>query len=599
MSLHWMDIAIIFTYIIGVIIAGVLLSRKASENMESYFLGANTIPWYVLGISNGSSMFDVTGTMFGVYVLFTYGLKSTWFLFLWPAFNQIFMMVYLSKWIRRSKVMTGGEWIKTRFGIGTGAELCSISIVVFAISSAICLIALSFVGIGKFASIFFPWDLPPQIYALVFIGATTVYVIFGGMYSVVLTDVFQYIMMTIVSICIGVIAINKVSPDMIASVAPDGWSDIFFGVNLNLDWSSKLPALSDKIASEGFICFAYIVLMALWQGVFKSMAGPGPNYDMQRILSTRSPRDAALMSGSSSIFVMFPRYFLMAGIAALAFGYFIPELSQMGTDVDFEQVMPMVIGRFLPIGLTGVMLAGLLAAFMSTFDSTVNSAAAYLVNDIYKKYINKNASQSRYVLIGYAASIIIVIAGIIFGYYSDSILQIMLWLISGLYAGFAPPNVIRWHWWRFNGYGYFAGMISGIIMAVVYPKMFPELTAINAFPFIFFGSGLIAIIASLMTKPTEQAVLIEFYRSVRPWGFWGPIRKKVIEQDPDFNAKNSFGCTVIALAVGITWQISIAAIPTYAAFSMWSGMLISMCVFFVCSIVLKFTWYDRLEKDED
>lgn len=597
MALHWVDISIICLYIVGVVIAGMILSRKASENIGSYFLGGNTIPWYMLAISNGSSMFDVTGTMFGVYVLFTYGLKSTWFLFLWPAFNQIFMMVYISKWIRRSNVLTGSEWIKTRFGTGTGAELCSISIVVFALSSAVCMIALAFVGIGKFASVFFPWDVPPQVYAFIFVGATTIYVIFGGMYSVVLTDILQYIMMTIVSLCIGFIAITKVQPGMISSIVPQGWGDIFFGAKLGLDWSSRLPALNEKIASEGFVCFAYVILMALWQGVFKSMAGPGPNYDMQRILATRSPRDSALMSGSSSLFVMFPRYFLMAGIAALAFGYFIPELREMGPDVDFEQIMPMVIGKFLPVGLVGVMLAGLLAAFMSTFDSTVNSAAAYLVNDIYKKYISKQARQSTYVLIGYASSIIIVVMGIIFGFYSNSILQIMLWLIAGLYAGFAPPNVIRWHWWRFNGYGYFAGMISGIIMAVVYPRMFPDLTAINAFPFIFFGSGIIAIIASLMTKPTDEKVLIDFYRSVRPWGFWGPVRKKVMEQDPDFKTDNSTGHTVTALAAGIVWQLSIAAIPTYAAFRMWKGALVSAGVFLVCSAILKITWYDRLENN--
>jgi Na+/proline symporter len=598
-NLHWIDIAIICLYVVGVIVAGVILSRKASENIGSYFLGGNKIPWFLLAVSNGSSMFDVTGTMFGVYVLFTYGFKSLWFLFLWPAFNQIFMMVYLSKWIRRSNVLTGSEWIKTRFGKGTGAELCSISIVVFAISSAICLIALAFVGVGKFASVFLPWDIPPQVYAFVFVGATTIYVIFGGMYSVVLTDIVQYVMMTIVSVTIGIIAINKVDPQIVSSVVPAGWKNVFFGAKLNLDWSASLPALNEKIASDGFIIFAYVILMSLWQGVFKSMAGPGPNYDMQRILATRSPKDSALMSGSSSLVVMLPRYFLMAAIAALAFGYFIPELQEMGTDVDFEQIMPMVIGRFLPIGLVGVMLAGLLAAFMSTFDSTVNSAAAYLVNDIYKKYIHKNAPQARYVIIGYASSIIIVGLGIFFGIYSNSILEIMLWLVAGLYAGFAPPNVIRWHWWRFNGYGYFGGMISGIAMAAAYPKLFPEMSAIDAFPFIFFGSSAISIIVSLLTKPTDEWVLKEFYRTVRPWGFWGPIKDKVEAENPDFKTGNRADLDLVSCAVGIVWQVSIAAMPVYAAFRMWKGFFVAVGVFLFCSTILKFTWYDRLGKIVD
>jgi Na+/proline symporter len=506
------------------------------------------------------------------------------------------MMIYISKWIRRSNVITGSEWIKTRFGKGLGAELCSVSLVVFAVSNAIALIALAFVGVGKFSAIFLPWDFDPRIYAFIFISATTVYVILGGMYSVVLTDVVQYVMMTIVSICIGFIAIQKVNSELISSIVPAGWRNIFFGTHLNLDWSSQLPALNEKISSEGFVCFAYIVLMALWQGVFKSMAGPGPNYDMQRILATRSPKDSALMSGSSSVFVMFPRYFLMGGIAVLALGYFIPELREMGADVDFVQIMPMVVSKFLPIGLVGVMLAGLLAAFMSTFDSTVNSAAAYLVNDIFKKYLSPNASQSKYIIIGYVASVFIVIMGILFGTYSNSILQIMLWLIAGLFAGFAPPNVIRWHWWRFNGYGYFSGMLSGILMAIIYPRLFPDLSAIDAFPFIFFGSTLIAIITSLLTKPTDEKVLIDFYRSVKPWGFWGPIKEKVIAQDQNFEKPDSILLTITSLAVGIVWQVSIASIPVYAVLQMWRAFAIAITVFVVCSLILKVTWYDRLEK---
>jgi hypothetical protein len=172
----------------------------------------------------------------------------------------------------------------------------------------------------------------------------------------------------------------------------------------------------------------------------------------------------------------------------------------------------------------------------------------------------------------------------------------MLWLIAGLFAGFAPPNVIRWHWWRFNGYGYFSGMLSGILMAIIYPRLFPDLSAIDAFPFIFFGSTLIAIITSLLTKPTDEKVLIDFYRSVKPWGFWGPIKEKVIAQDQNFEKPDSILLTITSLAVGIVWQVSIASIPVYAVLQMWRAFAIAITVFVVCSLILKVTWYDRLEK---
>jgi len=566
-------------------------------------LAGKVVPWYLLAISNGSSMFDVTGTMIGVYWLFTYGAKSLWFLFLWPAFNQIFLMVYLSKWVRRSNVLTGGEWIETRFGNDTGAELCRLSVVIFAVISTIAMIAMAFVGIGKFASVFFAWDVSPHVYALVFIGATTAYVIFGGMYSVVLTDVMQYTMMTVVSVCIAVIAINKVSPDVIASVIPDGWGEVSFGKELNLDWSANLPALNDRILgtetvkSDGYFLFAYVILMSLWQGIIKSMAGPGPNYDMQRILATKSPRESALMSAAASLVVMLPRYLLMASLTVIAFGFFMPQLRQMGTDVDFMQVMPQVIGNFLPVGLIGIMLAGLLAAFMSTFDSTVNSGAAYIVNDIYKRYIDKNAPQSRYIKLSYFASVLVVVLGIAFGMWSDSLLDIMMWLIAGLMAGFAAPNVIRWHWWRFNGYGYFAGMITGMVLAMVYPRVFPDLSAINAFPFLFGLSALVSIAVSLLTKPDDEKVLIDFYTSVKPWGLWKPISKKVLAEDPDFKTGNCIACDAVSIAAGIIWQLTLAAMPIFLVLRDSRRFWGSVIVCAITSTILKFTWYDRLEKE--
>ena len=121
MTLHPVDITIIVTYLLVVLMIGVYIYRKAGEDLTSYFLGGRRIPWYVLGISNASSMFDIAGTMWLVSVIFIYGLKGAWLPWLWPIFNQIFLMIYLAVWIRRSNVMTGAEWINTRFGSSRGS----------------------------------------------------------------------------------------------------------------------------------------------------------------------------------------------------------------------------------------------------------------------------------------------------------------------------------------------------------------------------------------------------------------------------------------------------------------------------------------------
>ena len=162
MKLHIVDILIICAYLMVIVAIGLFLKKKAAKNMDSYFLGGKSLPFYMLGLSNASGMFDITGTMLMVYWAFAYGFKSLWIPWLWPVFNQIFLMVYLSVWLRRSNVLTGAEWIKTRFGQGRGATLSHTIVIVFALLSVLGFLSYGFIGIGKFMEIFFPWEVVSQ-----------------------------------------------------------------------------------------------------------------------------------------------------------------------------------------------------------------------------------------------------------------------------------------------------------------------------------------------------------------------------------------------------------------------------------------------------
>src|SRR5210317_1442292 len=133
MKLTILDILIICAYLASTIVIGLVMKKRAQKDKTAYMLGGNKLPWYMLGLSNASGMFDISGTMWMVYLLFLYGLKSVWIPWLWPVFNQIFLMVFLSIWLRRSCVMTGAEWIKFRFGTSRGANLAHVIVVLFAI----------------------------------------------------------------------------------------------------------------------------------------------------------------------------------------------------------------------------------------------------------------------------------------------------------------------------------------------------------------------------------------------------------------------------------------------------------------------------------
>ena len=610
MILSWIDIAIVLLYLIGTLIFGFWLSKKASKNLESYFLGGNSIKWYFLGLSNASGMFDISGTMWTVTIFFVYGLKSAWIPWLWPVWNQIFVMVFLAIWMRRSGVMTGAQWITFRFGDGKGGKLSHIIVVTFAVISVLGFIAYFFEGIGKFATTIFHWDLSTtllgldltsaQVYALIIIAITTIYTLKGGMYSVVSTEVMQFVIMSVSCIVVGVIAYNMVSAEQIAAVTPKGWDELFFGWNLNLDWSSTpLPAVNDKIATDGFGLFGALFMMMLFKGIFASLAGPVPSYDMQRVLSTRTPSEAAKMSGLTPLVLYIPRYIMVAGFAVLALVYLNTEMAAAGGKMDFETVLPMAITKFIPVGFQGLILAGLLAAFMGTFAAFINSAPAYLINDIYKKYVNPNADNKKLIRYSYISSITLVLIGLGFGFNAGSINKSTLWITSALYGGYAASNVLKWIWWRFNSYGYFWGMLGGLVASTIVPPIvkiwYPNVVDIYIFPIILVISFIASFAGTLLTKPENTEVLKKFYKQTRPWGFWGPIHKLVVQDDPSFVGNKNFWWDAFNVLVGIAWQMSMVVLPMYLLIGKKDGLIISFVVFIATSIILKLTWYNRLK----
>src|SRR3989441_331089 len=332
------------------------------------------------------------------------------------------MMVSLSAWIRRSNALTGAEWITSRFGEGRGAEFSRAIVVLFAVVSVVGFIAYDFQGMGKFTQQFLPWDWSPETYGVLIMAVTALYVLLGGMISVVFTDVAQFAIMAVCSLIIAVIAIDQVSPEQLRAVVPAGWGDAFFGWRLDLDWSPLIPALRGNLDRDGYSIFGLFFMAMLFKGVLVSLAGPAPNYDMQRILAAKNPREAA---------------------------------------------------------------------------------------------------SRHYVAVGWMAQALILAVGIAFGWQAASINQVTQWIVNGLLGGYTAPNLLKWHWYRFNGYGYFWGMTAGITAALAMPVVAPEVHPLQGFPVIFGLSLAASIAGSLLTAPEPDEVLARFYRQGPPRGLWG------------------------------------------------------------------------------
>lgn len=611
MKLSNLDISIIVGYLIITVLIGFVMKKRAAKNIKNYFLGGNEMPWYMLGLSNASGMFDISGTMWMVTLMFVYGVKSAWIPWLWPVFNQIFLMMYLSAWLRRSSVLTGAEWIRTRFGNGVGARLSHIVVVVFAIISALIFLSYAFIGIGKFIEAFVPWGsvseyipfaVSPEnvsvFYATIMTAIVTLYVILGGMMSVVWTDVIQFVIMTACCLIIGIIAMNQVDQATLLTMVPSGWNELSFGWELGLDWNNILPSVNDKIAKDGFSLFTIFFTMMLAKGIFASMAGPAPNYDMQKVLASKTPSEAAKMSGFVSVVLLMPRYFMITGLTVLAIVFLQDEFLAMGKDIDFEKVLPVAINRFIPAGLLGIFVVGLLAAFKSTFASTINAAPAYLINDIYLRYINPGANRKQLINYSYLISLLVVIVSIVISFFVQSINDAIQWIVSALYGGYIAANVLKWHWWRFNGHGYFWGMAAGIAASLLFPEIFPDVLPLYYFPLTFAVSLLGCIAGTLAAPATDDATLKSFYRTVRPWGFWKPIHDMVILEDPSFEKNKNFKRDMFNVTIGIIWQMCLTIVPIYIIIREQVPLITSVTILLITTLILKKSWYDRL-KDED
>jgi len=607
MRLALIDISIIVLYLVAMIMIGWFLRKKARQNKESYLMGGKKLPWYMLGMSDASDMFDISGTMWMVSLCFVYGMKSIWIPWLWPVFNQVFNMMFLAKWLRRSNANTGAEWLTTRFGlVGKGVKGSHNIVVAFALIGCLGFLAYGFIGLGKFIEIFVPWhliqpyipfDIAPEyiahFYGIVFTLFAMFYSILGGMHSIVLGDLIKYSIMTVGCIAIAVIAMIHLNGKTLN--IPEGWANPFFNWDLGLNWSGIVDDANKKITDDGYTLFGLFFMMMLFKGVFAALAGPAPNYDMQKILSTKSPKEASKMTGFVSIVLLPVRYSMVIGLTVLGLLYY-DQLNLSGAGgTDFERVLPAAINNFLPVGILGLVLTGLLGAFMGTFSGTLNAAQAYIVNDIYLKYVNPAASTKKIIGMNYLTGVVVVAVGVTLGFFAKDVNSILQWIVSGLYGGYIAANVLKWYWWRFNANGFYYGMLTGIAGALVFSRLFDGVEFLYYFPLLFALSVAGCLIGTYTAPATEMETLKRFYSTVRPWGFWKPVYLQMISENPSFEPNRRFKLDMFNVVLGIIAQCCLTILPMYIVLWLELPLLITIIILVIIVLILKRTWWNKLE----
>jgi uncharacterized membrane protein YeaQ/YmgE (transglycosylase-associated protein family) len=288
---------------------------------------------------------------------------------------------------------------------------------------------------------------------------------------------------------------------------------------------------------------------------------------------------------------------MVVGFAVLGLLYYQKLNLIVAGNVDFEQILPSAINEFVPVGLLGCLLAGLLAAFLGTFAGTLNAAQAYIVNDLYLKYVRPDASNRQTAVVSYVTGIVIVAVSVVLGVFAQDVNSLLQWIVAGLYGAYVASNLLKWYWWRFNGHGYFWGMLAGLVPALIFPLIFKETLALYYFPVLFALSLAGCLIGTYASEPTDEKTLMAFYRNVRPWGFWGPIHKKVVALDPGFQENRNFHRDMFNVVVGTAWQTSLVLLPMYVVLLNWRAAAVVAGVVVLTSGILKKSWYDALDKE--
>ncbi|MGD8538590.1 MAG: hypothetical protein PVI66_07730 [Candidatus Aminicenantes bacterium] len=595
MRLLSLDIVIIALYFFIVVGLGFVYRKRASRNLEAYFLGGKKLHWLALAMSGSVSNFDITGTMWIVSILFVLGMKSMWHHWMWGFLMGAFFLAYMGKWVSRSKVLTAAEWMKTRFGEDTGGRVARTAYATMAILTQASFLGYAFQGIGKFAAVYIPLEslgqstqiswlqtlltqYEPQVLAVLIISLTTLYVLLGGLYGVVFTDVVQTIILTLSSLLIAGIAWTRLDPTALSKI-PHSFD------SLRIPW--RILEFSGTPNAQ-FEFFGALVIVWVMKGLLMNAGGPAQMYDFQRFLAAKTDRDAAKVGAAWSAFLVV-RWAMVMGIALLAL------TGTMGV-TDSEKVMPLVLRDFLPVGLRGLVIAGLLAAFMSTFSSTVNSGASFIVRDIWQPLLQRQRSEKQAIKFSYVATILLVFLGILIGFQGRSIADIWNWIMMALGAGIIVPNVLRWYWWRMNGWGYAWGTLSGIVLSLGV-LIFDDLPDYYGFPLIVVASLFMSIVGALVTQPVRREILIPFYRSIRPFGLWKPVREEAGLSALELSKKSeNVPRTFINVGLGMVAIVGAYLFPMYLVGHWYTQSILWLSAGAIAAVALKFTWYDHLPR---
>ncbi len=636
--IDYLIVGVYFVFLAGI---GIYLNKKAKGSLDDYFLGGRKLPWWALGFSGMGYYVNISGTLIIIAFVYMLGPRGLYIEFRGGAcLVMAFMLVWTGKWHRRSGCMTLAEWMIFRFGKGIGAQFSRIFQVFAIVALTVGMLGLTIKALGIFLSTFIP--LTPLQCSLIFVGIATFYTTLSGFYGVVVTDVIQGVMVLAAALVCAGLAISEVPTverlDLIAEQ-----------VTGNLRWTSSIPT-TDTAVTAGYEQYSNLLSFAVSYLFLNILLGMGISGAEPIYFGARNDRECGTLSllwiftmtfrwllimafavfGVLLVYKLFPDHSAISGSTEIIKQYMgsVPQ-NQWGDliskitinpgsypaemiaglkdflgdqwaeklkmvsyhgNINPETVMPMVLGKSMPMGLRGIILICLIAAAMSTIDTTINKAAGFFVKDMYQGYFRPKAKNKELIFASYFFTVILVVAGFALAYSVKSVNEVWGWLVMSLNAGLVAPALLRLYWWRFSGSAFAVGTGVGILISVLQRIFFPELDERLQMAFVLGITTAVTVIVSFLFKPAPPEVLERFYKKTKPFGFWGPLKKKL---SPDIRKKmeDEHRNDIFAIPFVLGWQITMFLMAMQIVIQAWASFAVTLGISLICVGGMYFFWY--------
>jgi solute:Na+ symporter, SSS family len=600
----WIDWAIVGAYVVIALVLGFIFVKKASHTTTDFFVAGRSLPWWIAGTSLVATTFSTDTPLFVAGLARNEGIHGNWF---WwsAAIGQTATIFFFAKLWRRTKVLTDVELIQCRYDPSPQRDLLRVFKVYFdgvfvncVVMASVTIAATKVVQavMGLDSDPIFSFIISPDAAPLFTITETgavllvlgfcaMVYSMASGLYGVVYTDLVQFGLAMVGTIWLAVVSFNKVTEN-------GGFAEqIKASAAYNPD--KNILGFFPDFGSMDLVAFTFVtyVFVVSWQ------TAPGTGYLVQRMLATRSEKDSllAFLWYNFCHYVLRPWPWIVVGLASMVL---LPELAEPGADA--ESAFPLMIDLMLGPGIKGVIVAAMLAAYMSTLDTHLNWGASYLVNDLYQPFIRPKAKPREQILVSRVTMFLLTIMALEVSTRLTGIIEAYK-LLGVFVGGVGTVLILRWYWWRVSAWSEVAAIVGALILGSVCeiwlanpldefkkPLLDAAGRPIDYFAYrvviTTFGTAVFWVLVTVLSTRVPSASAIKFCREVRPSGpGWRFVREREgIEAERGEFVRSTIGWLA---SIGLIYSMLLGI--GSAIFSSWTGVAICAVIAVVSGLVLK------------